>query len=435
MAVMNNAWTTEYTRILFLVASIFGIGLLSGYWVIAVLVPCSIYIGWTLVQIRSFEHWIRDGAKAENAPNANGIWELIVQHIYRSQKRDTQHKAKLKDILRRFETTISALPYATITLNSQYEIEWVNGAASATLGVEKKRDEGQRIDNLVRNPELQQLINGTGDSNGVQMTSPVDSNIVLMVSCVTYGDNQKLITAKDVSQILAVQKLRKAFISNASHELRTPVTVISGYLEMIAADPDLPIGLDSLVNNAFEQSERMVTILDDLLSLSKLVEREAMYSKQSGDPVNLYHMTEKLISDHASSDEHYTIESYLDDSLVVCGVESDLYSLCENLISNAIKYSDPGTIIRLKWTVNPQGWAGLQVIDQGEGISEDDLPRLTERFYRVNAKRDRDVSGTGLGLSIVKHILENHGGYLDIESRLGYGSTFTAYFPEYRLLS
>ena len=434
MAVMNNAWTTEYTRILILVGSIIGMGLLSGYWVVSVLVPCSIYIGWTLIQIRSFEHWIRTGAKADSAPNANGIWELIVQNIYRSQKRDTQHKAKLKDILRRFETTISALPYATITLNSQFEIEWVNGAASATLGVEKKRDEGQRIDNLVRKPEMQQLINASGKNNSVQMASPVDSNIMLMVSCVTFGENQKLITAKDISQILAVQKLRKAFISNASHELRTPVTVISGYLEMIAADPDLPNGLDTLVNNAFEQSERMVTILDDLLSLSKLVEREAMYSKQSGDPVNLYAMTQRLIADHAKSDELYTIESDLTEPLMVCGVESDLYSLCENLISNAIKYSDPHSTIKLKWMVNPQGWAGLQVIDQGEGIAEEHLPRLTERFYRVNAKRDRDVNGTGLGLSIVKHILENHGGYLDIESRLGYGSTFTAYFPEYRIL-
>lgn len=431
---MNSAWTTEYTRILFLVAAIILIGTITGYWVLAVLFPCSLYIGWTLFQIRAFEQWIRRGAKVEYAPNANGIWELIVQHIHRAQKRDISQKNRLTELLRRFESTISALPYATVTANSQFEIEWVNMAAAGSLGIEKRRDEGQRIDNLVRRPELQKIINSDEDIISVQMESPVDSNMTLMVTCVTFGDNQKLITAKDISQILAVQKLRKAFISNASHELRTPLTVISGYLEMIASDPDLPPGLDGLIENAHEQSVRMVSILDDLLSLSKLVEKEALYSKDSGEPVDLIALTHKLVTDHSRTAEDYVIDSKLDEPLQVRGIESEIYSLCENLISNAIKYSDPGSTVTIDWTVNPQGWAGIRVADNGEGIAKEDIPRLTERFYRVNAKRDREVDGTGLGLAIVKHVLENHGGYLDIQSELGHGSTFTAYFPEYRLI-
>ncbi|MCJ8268288.1 MAG: phosphate regulon sensor histidine kinase PhoR [Psychrosphaera sp.] len=437
---MNNAWTQEYTRILLLIAAGLLIGLMTGYWVVAVLLPCSAYIGWTLVQLRAFERWIRRGAKAESAPNANGIWALIVQHVYRSQKRDTQHKNRLKQLLRRFESTISALPYATITLNEQQEIVWVNSAAAGTLGVSKYKDEGQRIDNLVRKPELQNVINSADASTSIQMVSPVDNNIVLMVTCVTFGDNQKLITAKDISQILAVQKLRKAFISNASHELRTPLTVISGYLEMMSTDSQLPKGMGALVDNAHEQSLRMVSILDDLLSLSKLVEKEALYSKDSGEPVDIIAITNKLLIDHSQTGDHsqmgdsYTLESSLNGPIQVKGVETELYSLCENLISNAIKYSPPGSVVKIDWTVNDQGWAGLQIIDCGEGIAEEDIPRLTERFYRVNTVRDREVSGTGLGLSIVKHILENHGGYLDIQSELGRGSVFTAYFPEYRLL-
>ena len=431
---MNNAWTQEFTRILLLIAGGLLTGVMTGYWVVAVLLPCLVYIGWTLVQLRAFERWIRRGAKADSAPNANGIWALIVQHVYRSQKRDTQHKNRLKQLLRRFESTISALPYATITLNEQQEIVWVNGAAAGTLGVSKFKDEGQRIDNLVRKPELQNVINSADASTSIQMVSPVDNNIVLMVTCVTFGDNQKLITAKDISQILAVQKLRKAFISNASHELRTPLTVISGYLEMMSTDSQLPKGMGALVGNAHEQSLRMVTILDDLLSLSKLVEKEALYSKDSGESVDIIAITSKLVTDHSQTGDSYILESSLTAPLQVKGVETEIYSLCENLISNAIKYSPPGSVVKLDWTVNAQGWAGLQVIDNGEGIAQEDIPRLTERFYRVNTVRDREVSGTGLGLSIVKHILENHGGYLDIQSELGRGSTFTAYFPEYRLL-
>lgn len=431
---MNNAWTTEYTRIFILVAAGLLIGLVSGVWVAAVLVPCSIYIGWTLFQIRAFERWIRMGAKVDNAPNANGIWELIVQHIHRGQKRDAQHKKRLKELLRRFESTISALPYATVTLNEQLEIVWVNSAAATTLGISKFKDEGQRIDNLIRKPELQGIINSTEDSESIQMPSPVDGNIMLSVSCVTFGDNQKLLTAKDITQILAVQKLRKSFISNASHELRTPLTVITGYLEMMTLSNDLPPGMPGLVENAHEQAVRMVSILDDLLSLSKLVEKEVNYSKDSGEPVDLFAMTNQLVLDHGRTEQEYIVESRLEEPLIVKGLESDLFSLCQNLISNAIKYSPPGSQIVLDWTVNEEGWAGLQVIDNGEGIAPEDIPRLTERFYRVNAKRDREVSGTGLGLSIVKHILENHGGYLDIESELGLGSTFTAYFPHYRVL-
>ena len=431
---MNNAWTTEYSRIFILVICGLIIGLLTGYWVAAVLLPCSIYIGWTLVQIRAFERWIRLGAKAENAPNANGIWALIVQHIYRSQKRDMQRKVRLEDLLNQFESTISALPYATVTLNQMQEIVWVNAAAADTLGIAKYRDEGMRLDNLIRRPELQSIINSPAASNSVQLLSPVDAGISLMVTCVTFGDNQKLITAKDISQILAVQKLRKAFISNASHELRTPLTVISGYLEMMSLDEHLPEPMQNIVTNAYEQALRMVSILDDLLSLSKLVEKESQYDKDSGEAVDLFAMVEKLVISHSQTSKSYHFESKLNEPLVIRGDESEIFSLCQNLLSNAIKYSSPGSQIKLSWTVNSQGWAGLAFIDEGEGIAQEDIPRLTERFYRVNNKRQRDVTGTGLGLSIVKHILENHGGYLDIESDVGVGSTFTAYFPEYRLM-
>ena len=432
---MKNAWTDEYTRIIILAAFGLFIGGTTGYWVLAVLIPSVLYIGWTLIQIRAFERWIRQGIKTDMAPNANGIWELIVQHLYRSQKRDVMQKERLTDLLHRFESTISALPYATVTLNERLEVVWANSAAEQTLGIAKFRDEGMRIDNIIRKPEMQKVLHCTDATQTVQMTSPVDPNMILTLTCVTYEGDQKLLAAKDISQILEVQKLRKAFISNASHELRTPLTVISGYLEMIASDPQLPDGLDVLVDNAHVQSVRMVSILDDLLTLSKLVEKESFYHKDSGETVDVSQIIDKLITDMGKTAPEYTLDNEVGGGLQIRGNEPELFSLCQNLLSNAIKYSPPGAEIRVGWTNQPDGWLGIQFIDNGEGIAPDHISRLTERFYRVNNKRDREVSGTGLGLSIVKHILENHGGYLEIESEPGFGSTFTAYFPEYRVIS
>ena len=431
---MKSSWTVEYSRILVLILIGVCIGFATGLWVLAVFLPSALYIGWVLYQIRTFERWIRLGIRPEMAPDTSGIWELLVQQIHRAQKRETQQKARLKELLNRFESTISALPYATVTLNEQLEVEWTNAAAADTLGVTKYRDEGLRIDNLLRKPELQYVINGSDDSESVQIPSPVNPDITLLVTCVTFGNNQKLVTAKDISQILAVQKLRKAFIANASHELRTPLTVINGYLEMIALDPELPQGMDVLVDNAHEQAQRMVSILDDLLSLSKLVEKEGRYSKDSGEPVDVTNMLDKLMNDFAQNKPDHTLTLGLSESMFIRGNEPDLFSLCQNLLSNAIKYSPAGAEVRVEWAMTKPGWVGIQFIDNGEGIAREHIGRLTERFYRVNNKRAQEVSGTGLGLSIVKHILENHGGYLEIESELGYGSTFTAWFPDYRLL-
>ena len=430
---MNNAWTIEFTRILIVIATVLLFGLVSGAWVIAILVPFLVYVGWMLAQIRALERWIRLGAKNSLALDSSGIWQLIVQHIVYAQRKNRERKARLSQMANRFEAIIAALPEATVVINSQREIELSNAACFELLGIDKSRDLGQRLDNLIRDPKLQQLIESGGESpKFVEIESPIDTLKTLSVTCVDFGSEQKLITARDVSQRIAVQKLRKAFIANASHELRTPLTVIAGYLELLESEDELSDRVKKQILNASRQASRMQKILDDLLMLSKLEEKG--YSKQSGNVVNMPSLLSKMVSDFSRTRAKGThrIEVDIDDSLQIKAVENELYSLCQNLLSNAVKYSPEGSVIKVRWHKTPEGNAYLCVVDNGEGIAPEHISRLTERFFRVNVNRSRQVGGTGLGLSIVKHILENCGGYLNIESELGRGSEFCAYFPKYR---
>lgn len=431
---MNNAWTVEFSRILAVVVTVLLFGLSTGYWTLAILIPSALYLGWTLVQIRAFERWIRLGAKTKLAPDSSGIWQLIVQHIYRIQKKDKERKSRLATMASRFEATISALPEATIVLNSQMEIEWVNEAAQHSLGIVKDQDLGQRLDNLIRLPALSLLLQEESLENQIEIESPIDPLKTLVVTCTKFGEEQTLVTARDISQRIAVQKLRKAFIANASHELRTPLTVIAGYLEMLESDEDIPQGLQTQITNASQQAMRMTRILDDLLVLSKLEEKG--HDKESGEPINVPKMIKTLVTDFEKTRAKGThkFEMTIDESLSLNAIDGEFYSLCQNLLSNAVKYSPKGSMISVLWQKNSKGRACLSIVDNGEGIAAENISRLTERFYRVNVNRSRQVGGTGLGLSIVKHILENHGGHLHISSELGKGSMFTACFPKYRLI-
>jgi two-component system, OmpR family, phosphate regulon sensor histidine kinase PhoR len=424
---MNSAWAVEFIRVfsLFLMALVFGY--LFNNWALAFLLLGLIYMAWTLVQLRTFEQWIRLGAKTSFAPEYSGIWQLVVQHINRTQKKNKQHKQRLSSLARRFEATIAAIPDATIVLNAQIEIEWTNKASLQLFGIDKT-DIGIRLDNLIRMPELQSLLNSNAESQ-LEIESPLDRSKTLSINCVDFGEGQKLLTARDVTSRVAVQKLRKAFIANASHELRTPLTVISGYLELLETDPELTERLKNQVSNAAQQASRMQIILDDMLILSRLE------AKENTDEVyrwiDIPSMLATLINDvkRTNAKDTHVFESHIDADLKVKANEREMYSLCQNLISNAVKYSPNGSVIKVTWQ-RKDGHACLSVADNGEGIAKEHINRLTERFYRVNVSRSRQIGGTGLGLSIVKHILENHGGHLAIVSELNCGSEFMAYLPE-----
>lgn len=431
---MNNAWSSELFRVFLIFLSIIAMGLSSGYWLFPITAHFILYIIWVMLQLRRFEEWIRNGADSPSAPDTSGIWALIVQQIHRTQNKNKEHKRKLSQLAGRYQAIIAALPDATIALNQNFEIEWANQIAEGLLGVDASRDLGNRVDNIIRERELDDLLTGRNSTTRIEMYSPVDKQKTLVLSKVAYGENQTLLVARDISQRIALFKMRKAFIANASHELRTPLTVVSGYLEMLEGDDDLAVAPKKLVKNARQQAIRMDRILDDLLTLSKLEEKG--FSKDNGDivdaPIILNRMVEDLKRTTAKGTHKFKVN--IDQSLKIKVVEREFFSLCQNLLSNAIKYSETGSLIEVCWTLNDQGLVCLRVKDNGEGIAPEHLSRLTERFYRINIGRSRIIGGTGLGLSIVKHIMENYGGYLEIQSELNIGSTFTACFPSFRIV-
>ena len=431
---MKSAWSLEFSRILLLLISTILFGLVTDAWLFSVILHSSLYIGWNLFQLRTFELWIRKGAPKKNAPDATGVWQLIVQHIYRSQKSNKDRKQHLAKVANHYHAVMSALPDATIVLSSKHEIEWANKTSQEMLGIDVNKDIGQRIDNIIRDIELQKLFESNDDQATIEIISPVDALINLSITRKKYGSEKSLLVVRNISPRIALQKLRKAFIANASHELRTPLTVISGYLEILDADDELPLAIKGAIKNSLQQALRMDKILTDLLVLSKLEEKR--HSQDSGDSVDVSELLSRLVADFKVSHSLFAheFELRLDRTLKLKVVEQEFYSLCQNLISNAMKYSPDGSMIIISWQLNTNNYACLAISDNGEGIADEHLARLTERFYRINVERNRTVKGTGLGLSIVKHILDNFGGYLEIKSNEGKGSTFTACFPLYRVI-
>ena len=432
---MNSAWSVEYTRILVARGSTILFGLVSEQWLLSIIIHATIYIGWNLYQLKTFEQWIKKGAPVKSAPDTSGVWSLIVQHFYRSQKSNKDRKKRLADIANHYHAVMSALPDATIILNDKLEIEWANKPSQDILGIDVVRDIGHPIDNIIRDLGLQTLLSSDDQESTIEILSPLDNLKTLSFSKLNYGDDKILLIARDVSQRIAIQKLRKAFVANASHELRTPLTVISGYLEILDADDELPPPVSKVINNALHQALRMEKILNNMLVLSKLEEKGI--SKHQGEIIQVPELITRLVADFDfnNSATKHKFELNVNSNLNLIGIEQEFYSLCQNLLSNAIKYSPEDSIIKINWTKNSDNVGCFSVTDTGEGIAKEHLMRLTERFFRVNVDRERKVLGTGLGLSIVKHILDNYGGYLDISSQLDKGSTFSACFPESRIPS
>jgi len=432
---MNNPWFIEISRILLLLLSSLIFGYLTEQWILSLLIHCTIYGVWNIYQLWRFKHWITKGGSIKRAPQTSGIWDLIVQHFIRSKNSYKAKKKRLTVIADHYQAVMSALPDATIILNKNNEIEWANKPSRKILGIHVIKSIGQPISKYVADLALQDLLSLKDKQGEIEIQSPMDVLKTLSIAKVNYYQGKVLILARDVSQRIATQKLRKGFISNASHELRTPLTVISGYMDVLDDDEDLPPYIKKVINSSLQQAIRMEKILDDILVLSKLEAKG--YSKGRGKIIDIPLLLQRVVADFeaATIDDDCSFNLKHDPDLMLKIKEGEFYSLCQNLISNAIKYSSNEADIDISWMLNEKGEACLTVTDHGEGIAEEHLSRLTERFYRINIERNKKISGTGLGLSIVKHILDNYGAYLDIKSELHKGSTFSACFPITRVFS
>jgi len=427
----SHSLSVERWRVVGVVATILAIGLLTQYWVLAVLIPNTAYIVWNLYQFERLERWLRRGAKTSKSPDAGGIWGLVVRHIFRRDRTEKKRKKRYKDVLRRFDSVISALPDAAVVLNKKMEVEWSNKKAQELLGIIKDRDVGQAVRNIIRDPNFSQYLNNTKKNKDMECTSPVDPLRDIALRLTPFGKSQHLMTARDTSEQMALQRMRKAFIANASHELRTPLTVVSGYLEIIETARELPTSLRAPIIGAREQAERMEGIIDDLLTLSRL--EGTRLPEKGGKKIDVSVLLTRLVKDISQTTaESHTFQVDVNKNLRLKGVETEIESVCTNLIKNAVKHTPSGTVIEVSWERNGASQGCLTVSDNGEGIPAEHLAHLTERFYRVDVGRSRASGGTGLGLSIVKHIVERHGGTLYISSEEGQGAEFTACFSKKR---
>ncbi len=390
------------------------------------------YVGWMLYRFETIVHWLRNGAKAERAPFSNGLTDEMVELIHREKKYSRKQKSRYRRSLAQFNNLAASLPDAIIVLDDLGEIRWANPAALKLLNIHPEKDLGQRIDNLVRNPDFSQFVHQTNkEKQEVEIPAPAAPESILVVRKVPSDKHMTVLIAADVTQGVRLREMRKAFVADVSHELRTPLTVIQGYLEILQDNPSLEPSVVNAVNEVNTQSDRMRGIVEDLLELSKLEANPL--GETEGNTVNVADMIRAMIAPLNQEALKHDIRCSIDDSLTLLGSENEIYSACSNLLNNAIKYTETGTRIRLKWQLGSAGTAVFEVADNGPGIEARHLSRLSERFYRIDTARSREQGGTGLGLAIVKHVVQRHGGSLQIDSTPGSGSQFRAVFPASRV--
>lgn len=366
----------------------------------------------------------------ESVPEGTGAWQEVFTLLYRRQRAEITERRKLAHTLARSRQAGRALPYGVAILDSEYRIVWCNDSCEAHFGIDAEADVGQPITYMVREPEFVKYVTAQDFSKPMQLRTGREG-LVLSVQFVPYVDSQRLLLSRDITQGIRLETMRRDFVANVSHELRTPLTVLVGFLETVRELKLDPERSRDYLNLMAEQSRRMQRIIDDLLTLSTLesapepprderIDVALLLSRIQGEAVAL-----------SASRQRVTLDA--DPGFDLVGAESEIASAFGNLASNAVRYTPSGGEVRLIWRSSQKG-AEFTVEDTGVGIESEHIPRLTERFYRVDRGRSRETGGTGLGLAIVKHALARHQATLEIESTPGTGSRFTAKFPARRVI-
>lgn len=428
---MNSGWGVERWRLFSLLVVILVLGGLTGAWLIATILPTGLYIGWQMLQLYRLDKWLENGYKPGHYPNSSGVWESIITQVIKLRKQDRRHKKNLTKVAKGYRNAIKALPDAAIVVNRSFEIEWLNQTAEQFFGLHAKQDIGQAITNLIRTPEFSHYLT-TPRQKPLEIEAPGSPGMVLSLRIVRYGQNQRLILGRDISEPLRARRALQAFVSNASHELRTPLTVTSGYIEMLQDDPDTPESFRQPLAQLNEQTQRMTALINDLLTLSKLEGGDL--KSDEGQLLDVAAMLRQAVQymHNSGITQQHSIKLDTDSNLGMLGIEGDVISVYSNLIENACKYTPPDTEIKIRWWKDSSGKACLQVSDSGPGFDAGSANEITQRFYRLNNQATSATEGTGLGLAIVKYAAMRHGGKLDIKSQPGIGSRFTVSFPATR---
>lgn len=422
------SWVKSLTRILVFYGVALVIGWVSGFFLVSVALASTFLVAVNYYHLIKLNNWLWHSKKF-SPPKASGIWGHVYDGIYYMQRRNRLKRKQLGDLIRRFREGSEALPDAAVVLDSDGHIVWCNRLARIELGLNWPDDIDRRVDNLIRHPEFIAFLRRAHYDEPIEIESPTNLEKILEYRMMPYGEKHFLLIARDITQISHVEQIRKDFVANVSHELRTPLTVLSGYLEMLKESEDMP---PEFVDKAFDemgiQSSRMQSLVEQLLALSRIeASTERVYERVVD--VSLLLKTIELEAQSLNKEKQHDIIFKVSDELSIYGLETELRSAFSNLIFNAIHYTPNKGAIEVSWDLINEK-ARFSVRDNGEGIPEEHLSRLTERFYRVDKARSRKTGGTGLGLSIVKHVLSHHNSRLEIESSIGEGSEFSFSFPK-----
>lgn len=402
------------------------LGFLFGNTFLFISITSVALLSWNYHHLFKLMKWLWR-SKTISPPQAEGVWGRIYDGLYRQTKQYRKKQKILNEKIRQFRDGAEALPDAALVLSQDLTIEWGNKKAQRMLGIRWPGDMGQRIDNLIRFPEFIKYIDDGNFDIPCNIPSPVTVEAVLELRLMSYGTDQVLFLARDISKIHRLEEMRRDFVANVSHELKTPLTVVRGYVEMAqTTDHAIEPYWQKIFTTVESQVSRMDRLVEQLLILSRV---EINIDQDDKQLIDIPYLLKTLVVDSQwlNQEKQHTITTNIDTKLVLIGSDNELKSAFSNLISNAIAYTPPKGDIHIAWQRHGEK-AVFSVKDNGPGIRPENVSRLTERFFRVDKSRSRDTGGSGLGLSIVKHVLNHHHGKLDIHSTWGKGSEFIISF-------
>jgi two-component system phosphate regulon sensor histidine kinase PhoR len=392
---------------------------------------CAVAVAAVLDTLRGYRlmNWLR-GAQEQQAPRDTGFWGELGYRVERSIRTREQGLSQERTRLAQFLSAIEASPNGVLLLDENDQIEWCNSVAADHFGLDPQRDRRQRITNLVRAPDFVAYLQQGRFDDAVTFPNPRRQG-TLSVLVRGYGDGMKLVLSQDITDRERNDAMRRDFVANVSHEIRTPLTVLSGFIETMSNLPLTEAERKRVLMLMAQQTRRMQTLVSDLLTLAQL---EGSPRPTADRWVALGPLLTQVEAEaRALSGGRHQIGVSGAADVQIAGAQAELHSAVTNLMNNAVRYTPDGGRIDLSFRLLADGTAEIAVADTGPGIAREHLPRLTERFYRVDGSRSRDTGGTGLGLSIVKHVVQRHGGELDIQSEPGQGSTFRLLFPAARV--
>ena len=407
------------------------VGLLLGQVVALWVAVLALLLAISLGYLSLLGNWL-DAPNLDTIPEGVGLWSDVFTRLYKSRRRIEASERRLLDNEERFRRTISALPEGILLVDASLQIEWCNPEAERLLGISLKADQGLRLTNLVRDPAFVDYMTSSNFAEPLVFRPLSRPALALSVDVIQFEPARSIVVARDITQTERVDAMRRDFVANVSHELRTPLTVVSGFLETLL---DADTGLDDIrrghLQLMHEQAGRMSRLIDDLLMLSRLESQENLLVEEPVDVPQL--LAAAADEARALSANRHRIEVSAC-AAVVRGNRDELRSAVGNLLSNAIRYTPAGGQIRVLAESDAEGLR-IAVSDTGIGVAPEHVPRLTERFYRVDKSRSRETGGTGLGLAIVKHVVLRHQGRLDVQSVPGEGSTFSILLPVSRVVT